>query len=52
MEKGEMPLKADKAYGIAERWGVSMDYLYRGRLSDMPPKLVESLIKTFDQPNE
>lgn len=44
IEKGLKPLKADMAYRIAERWGVTMDYLYRGRLSEIPSKLADSLM--------
>lgn len=45
IEKGLKPLKADMAFRISERWGVSMDYLYRGRLTELPPALADSLIK-------
>lgn len=41
--QGEKPLKADMAFIIAEKWGVSMDYLYRGRLNDLPANLAEKL---------
>ncbi|MCZ4351557.1 helix-turn-helix transcriptional regulator [Roseovarius aestuarii] len=44
IEKGEKPLKADMAFRIAERYGVTMDYLYRGRLTELPPKLADSLM--------
>lgn len=47
IEKGTKPLKADMAYRIAERWGVSMDYLYRGRLTELPPSLADSLMKNL-----
>ena len=43
IEKGEKPLKADMGYEIAERWGVTMDFLYRGRLSDLPENLAQTL---------
>lgn len=51
IEKGLKPLKADMAYKIAERWGVSMDFLYRGRLTELPPSLADDLMKnlTHDQ---
>lgn len=52
IEKGEKPLKADMAFKIAERWGVSMDYLYRGRLTELPPKLADSLMKSLTQDQE
>lgn len=52
IEKGTKPLKADMAYRIAERWGVSMDFLYRGRLTELPDNLADSLMKnlTTDKP--
>ncbi len=45
IEKGLKPLKADMAYRIAERWGVSMDFLYRGRLTELPDDLANQLMK-------
>ena len=47
IEKGQKPLKADMAYRIAERWGVSMDFLYRGRLTELPEALADSFMKTL-----
>ncbi|MGB1389257.1 MAG: helix-turn-helix domain-containing protein [Paracoccaceae bacterium] len=44
IEKGTKPLKADMAFKIAERWSVSMDYLYRGRLTEIPDTLADSLM--------
>ncbi|MFW2541510.1 helix-turn-helix domain-containing protein [Primorskyibacter sp. 2E107] len=50
IEKGEKALKADMAYRIAERWGVSMDFLYRGRLTELPASLADSLISKRTTP--
>lgn len=36
---GAKTLKADMAYRISERWGVPMDFLYKGRLVDLPENL-------------
>jgi transcriptional regulator with XRE-family HTH domain len=47
IEKGLKPLKADMAYRIAERWGVSMDFLYRGRLTELPGPLADALLKSL-----
>lgn len=47
IERGEKPLKADMAFKIAERWGVSMDFLYRGRLTELPDKLADSLMQNL-----
>lgn len=44
MLKGEKPLKADMAYVISERWGVTMDYLYRGNLDRLPDRYAKILI--------
>ena len=41
--KLEKPLKADHAAMLAERWGVTMDYIYRGRLTDLPESLASKL---------
>ena len=42
---GEKLLRSEAAYVIAERWGVSMDYIFRGRLTDLPEHLRESILK-------
>jgi transcriptional regulator with XRE-family HTH domain len=47
IERGEKPLKAEMAYIIAERYGVTMDFLYRGRLTELPPRLADSLTKNL-----
>ena len=47
IEKGLKPLKADMAFRIAERWGVSMDFLYRGRLTELPGSLADSLMRNL-----
>lgn len=52
IEKGLKPLKADMAFRIAERWGVSMDFLYRGRLTELPENLANSLMKNLTGPHE
>ncbi|WP_306131026.1 helix-turn-helix domain-containing protein [Roseovarius sp. MMSF_3350] len=49
IERGEKPLKADMAYKIAERWGVSMDFLYRGRMTELPPSLADNLMKSLTE---
>ena len=33
--KSTKPLKSEYAFAISERWGVSMDFIYRGDLSKM-----------------
>ncbi|QDC11258.1 helix-turn-helix transcriptional regulator [Oceanicola sp. D3] len=44
IENGTKPLKAEMAYEIAEKWGVSMDFLYRGRLTELPKRLADMLM--------
>lgn len=39
LEQGKRLVKADAAFAIAERWGVSMDFIYRGRLTELPHNL-------------
>ena len=45
---GEKQLRSEAAYAIAERWGVTMDYLFRGRLSELPEHLRESILKRLN----
>ncbi len=52
IEKGLKPLKADMAFRIAERWGVSMDFLYRGRLTELPDELADSLMANLTRRHE
>jgi len=52
IEKGKKVLKADMAYRVAERWGVSMDFLYRGRLTELPPKIADNLMKILTNLHE
>ena len=47
IEKGLKPLKADMAFRIAERYGVSMVFLYRGRLTELPAALADSLMQNL-----
>ena len=42
---GEKQLRSEAAYIIAESWGVSMDYIFRGRFTDLPEHLRESILK-------
>lgn len=44
IKKGAKPLHSDMAYRVALRFGVSMDFLYRGVLSDLPEALRQSII--------
>lgn len=34
--KGEKPLKPEAAYAIYSLWGVSLDFIYAGRLESLP----------------
>lgn len=39
IENGTKALKMEMGYIVAERYGVSMDFIYRGRLTDLPEKI-------------
>lgn len=52
IEKGLKPLKADMAFRIAERYGVSMDFLYRGRLTELPSNLADTLMQNLTKRQE
>lgn len=41
--QGQKPLLADKAFAISETWGVTMDFIYRGRLIGLPDELNQKL---------
>ena len=43
IEQGNKALKMEMGYVVAETYGVTMDYIYRGRLSDLPEKIAEHL---------
>jgi len=43
--KGEKPLLAESAFQISEQWGVTMDYIYRGRLLGLPEGIGDDLRK-------
>lgn len=45
LEQGKRLIKADSAFAIAERWGVSMDFIYRGRLTELPHSLADALMQ-------
>lgn len=49
LELGKRLVKADMAYAIAERWGVSMDFIYRGRLTELPHNLANALMPNRTQ---
>ena len=46
IEQGEKPLKMEMGYSISETYGVSMDFLYRGLVADLPEKIAEHLRQT------
>lgn len=43
IELGKKPLNVDMGFRVAERWGVSMDFLYRGSLNGLPDNIMASL---------
>lgn len=45
---GEKALRSHAAFAIAEQWGVSMDYLFRGRLTDIDAALRSKILKNLN----
>lgn len=41
------PLKSEHGFALAERWGVTMDFIYRGDLSRLPDDTRAKLIATL-----
>lgn len=41
---GKKALKVEMGFAVSERWGVPMDYLYRGSLEKLPPNLASTII--------
>ncbi|WP_037373566.1 helix-turn-helix domain-containing protein [Sediminimonas qiaohouensis] len=52
IERGDKPLKAEMAFRITERWGASMDFIYRGRLTELPAKMADSLMTNLTHTQE
>lgn len=46
IEAGAKPLKMEMGFAVAETYGVTMDYLYRGLESDLPAKIAAHLRQT------
>lgn len=42
--QGSKPLKSEMGFACAERWGVTMDYLYRGTLDNLPSAYASKII--------
>ena len=42
--KGEKPLKIEMGFNVSVRWGVSLDYLYKGALNSLPSNLSATII--------
>lgn len=51
-EKGSKPLKSEHAYVIAERYGITMDYIYRGSFAQLPTDLAAKLRRAESQAQE
>lgn len=45
----EKPIASEHAYAMAERWGVSMDFIYRGDLSKIEADLRTKIITILNQ---
>lgn len=44
---GAKPLKSEHAFIIAERWGVTMDFIYRGDMSKMDDSLRRTIMASL-----
>ncbi|WP_420023738.1 helix-turn-helix domain-containing protein [Cereibacter azotoformans] len=42
--KGDKPLKVEMGYALAERWGVTLDFIYRGSLDRLPDRYASTVI--------
>ncbi|TMV14426.1 helix-turn-helix domain-containing protein [Arenibacterium halophilum] len=51
IEKGTKPLKMEMGVAVCEAYGVTLDYIYRGRLGDLPEKVLRHLQSTQRQAN-
>lgn len=47
--KGEKPFKPEFAYELCEKYGVTMDFIYRGQIRDLPPTLARSILAHLRQ---
>lgn len=45
---GEKQLRSEAAFAIAERWDVSMDYIFRGRLIGLPEDLRDAILSNLN----
>ncbi|WP_171043012.1 helix-turn-helix domain-containing protein [Maritimibacter alexandrii] len=45
---GEKALRSEAGFIISERWGVSMDFLYRGRMNDLPDSLRQQILASLN----
>ena len=45
---GEKQLRSGAAFAISERWGVSMDFIYRGRLTGLPDDLRDAILRNLN----
>lgn len=45
--RAEKPLKIEMGFVISERWGVTLDYLYRGSLFNLPDKYAKAIIESL-----
>lgn len=46
------PLKSEHAFALAERWGVSMDFIYRGDLSKIEPTVRDTIMAALTDRHE
>lgn len=47
--KGQKPFTSEMAFRAAERWGVSMDFFYRGSLDKIPSTWLASIMESLNK---
>lgn len=52
IEQGKKPLKMEMGYAIAEIYGVSLDFIYRGRVVDLPDRIAQQWRQTLNSGQE
>lgn len=48
LAQSKKPLKSEHAFAIADRWGVTMDFIYRGDLSRIEPEMRAKIIAALN----
>lgn len=52
IENGKKPLKMEMGFAISEIYGVSLDFIYRGRVTDLPEQVAQHWRQTLNNQQE